>query len=207
MRWDRLFDDLAVQLDLEQQAEERALALEEERLRLAKLTVGDRLRAIASAASAGVDPVLRVRLRGAGIVDVRPAGFGRDWMTAELAGDADLARLAGRASTRHCIVPFAAIIALMPGREQLAASLEPQPESSAALADRLTLPFVLRDLSRRRSPVTITTDDGELHGTLDRVARDHVDLALHELGAPRRESELQGYRIVPLDAVRLIVFE
>ena len=39
MRWDQLFDDLESQLDQEQRDEERALALEEERLRLGRLTL------------------------------------------------------------------------------------------------------------------------------------------------------------------------
>ena len=52
----------------------------------------------------------------------------------------------------------------------------------------------------------LTTVDGIVHGTIDRVARDHVDLALHEPGSPRREREVQGYRIVPLDRVLLVEF-
>ena len=43
MRWDLLFDDLESQLDQEQRDEERALAIEEERLRLGRLTLRDRL--------------------------------------------------------------------------------------------------------------------------------------------------------------------
>jgi hypothetical protein len=68
------------------------------------------------------------------------------------------------------------------------------------------LPFVLRDLCRRRMPVHLTTDDGRMHGTLDRVARDHVDLALHEPGSARRDSEVRGYRIVPLERIILVDF-
>ena len=49
MRWDLLFDDLESQLDQEQRDEERALALEEERLRLARLTLRDRLTALSRA--------------------------------------------------------------------------------------------------------------------------------------------------------------
>jgi hypothetical protein len=54
--------------------------------------------------------------------------------------------------------------------------------------------------------VRITTLDGIVHGTIDRVARDHLDLALHEQGAPRREREVQGYRIVPFARVLLVEF-
>ncbi|MRG60605.1 hypothetical protein GE115_12110 [Agromyces sp. CFH 90414] len=193
MRWDLLFDDLGWQLDQEQQAEERALALEEERLRLSRLTLRDRLRALA-----GGPEAVRLLLRGGTLVQARPVSFGRDWMSAELVGH----RTAPR-----CVVPLAAVTAILPGRDQLDRSLEPAAEASSAVADRIPLAFVLRDLARRRAPVAVSTDDGELTGTLDRVARDHVDLALHEPGVARRDVDLQGYRIVALDAIRLVTFD
>lgn len=196
MRRDLLFDDLASQLDLEQRAEERALALEEERLRLSRLGLRERLQALSGVLADGAG--IRVHLRGGGVLDVRPAAFGRDW----LSGD-----LVERSPARSCILPLAAVAAIVPERGQLT-----EPEASVAgpgapgLVDRITLPFVLRDLSRRRTAVTLATDDGDLHGTLDRVARDHVDLALHEPGLPRREQNVHGYRIVPLERVRVITF-
>ena len=95
---------------------------------------------------------------------------------------------------------------VIPTRAQLERSLVPSTESSTRLAERLGLTFVLRDLCRRRTPVHVTTDDGRLHGTLDRVARDHVDLALHEPGTPRRDRDVHGYRIVPLDRIVVVDF-
>jgi hypothetical protein len=197
MRWDLLFDDLESQLDREQRDEERALAIEAERLRLGRLTLRDRLTAISRVGDDG-DVIVRVELHGGAVMALRPLAFGRDWMSAE-------SRAAGRRS-RQCVVPLAAIAAVLPSRSQLDPSLEPVPESSARLAERIGLPFVLRDLCRRRTPVRLTTVDGIVHGTLDRVARDHVDLALHEPDSPRREREVQGYRIVPLARVLLIEF-
>lgn len=198
MRWDLLFDDLESQLDREQRDEERALAIESERLRLGRLTLRDRLTAMSRATDGG-DDLVRVELHGGVVMALRPLAFGRDWMSAE-------SRVAGRPS-RQCVVPLGAIAAVLPSRSQLEPSLEPTPESSARLAERIGLPFVLRDLCRRRAPVRMTTVDGVVHGTLDRVARDHVDLALHEPGSPRREREIQGYRIVPLVRVLLIEFD
>ena len=199
MRWDLLFDDLESQLDQEQRDEERALAIEEERLRLGRLTLRDRLSAMARAAG-GEDAAasIRVELRGGRTLDLRPLSFGRDWMSATVQGS-------GR-NDGQCIVPFSAIGAIIPTRLQLERSLRPSAESSARLAERIGLPFVLRDLCRRRAPVHVTTDDGRLHGTLDRVARDHVDLALHEPGSPRRDRDVHGYRIVPLERIILVEF-
>jgi len=198
MRWDLLFDDLESQLDQEQRDEERALAIEEERLRLGRLTLRDRLSAMARAA--GDDPAasIRIELRGGRTLDLRPLSFGRDWMSATVHGS-------GR-NDGQCIVPLAAIAAIIPTRAQLERSLAPSAESTTRLAERLGLPFVLRDLCRRRTSVQITTDDGRLHGTLDRVARDHIDLALHEPGSPRRDRDVHGYRIVPLDRIVVVDF-
>ena len=198
MRWDLLFDDLESQLDQEQRDEERALAIEEERLRLGRLTLRDRLSAMARAA--GDDPAasIRIELRGGRTLDLRPLSFGRDWMSATVHGS-------GR-NDGQCIIPLAAIAAIIPTRAQLERSLAPSAESTTRLAERLGLPFVLRDLCRRRTSVQITTDDGRLHGTLDRVARDHIDLALHEPGSPRRDRDVHGYRIVPLDRIVAVDF-
>lgn len=196
MRWDLLFDDLESQLDQEQRDEERALALEEERLRLGRLALRDRLAAIAGAADETVATV-RLELRGGRVIELRPRSFGRDWMSATH----------GAGSLKgQCIVPFAAIAAVIPTPAQLARSLEPAAEPSSRLAERIGLTFVLRDLCRRRTPVHVTSEDGRLHGTLDRVARDHVDLALHEPGVPRRDREVRGYRIIPLERVLLVDF-
>lgn len=197
MRWDLLFDDLEAQLDQEHRDEERALAVEEERLRLGRLSLRDRLTAMMRADAADAAGV-HLELVGGHGVALRPLAFGRDWMSSELI---DAAR-----NGTQCIVPMAAIAAVLPTRAQLDPSLEPVPESSARLAERIGLPFVLRDLCRRRAPVRITTLDGVVHGTIDRVARDHLDLAMHEPGSPRREREVQGYRIVPLPRVLLVEF-
>jgi hypothetical protein len=198
MRWDLLFDDLESQLDQEQRDEERALAIEEERLRLGRITLRDRLSAMARAA--GDDPAvsIRVELRGGRTLELRPLSFGRDWMSAAVHGSGP--------NDGQCIVPLTAVGAIIPTRPQLEGSLRPSTESSTRLAERIGLPFVLRDLCRRRAPVHVTTDDGRRHGTFDRVARDHVDLALHEPGSPRRDRDVHGYRIVPLERIILVEF-
>jgi hypothetical protein len=198
MRWDQLFDDLESQLDQEQRDEERALALEEERLRLGRLVLRDRLAAMAAAAGEDPSATIRVELRGGRLLELRPLSFGRDWMSAAL-------YTAGRRQGQ-CIVPLAAIAALLPTPSQLERSLLPVAEPATRLAERIGLTFVLRDLCRRRMPVHLTTEDGRVHGTLDRVARDHVDLALHEPGVARRDREVRGYRIIPLERVLVVDF-
>ena len=197
MRWDLLFDDLESQLDREQRDEERALAIESERLRLGRLTLRDRIAALSGAAEHGSRKV-RLELHGGRVVQVRPLSFGRDWLSAELCGANEPAA--------QCVVPLGAVAAVLPSGSQLDASIEPLPESAARLAERIGLPFVLRDLCRRRAGISVLTSDGAHHGTIDRVGRDHLDLALHEPGAPRREREVSGYRIIPFERLVLVTF-
>jgi hypothetical protein len=86
----------------------------------------------------------------------------------------------------------------------VAPSLAAEPESAARLVDRIGLPFVLRDLCRRRKSLQIQTALGVVTGTIDRVGRDHLDLAVHAVGTARRAAEVQQYRIIPLEQIQLV---
>lgn len=214
MRWDNLFDDLESQLEHELTAEDVDLRAEEERLRLARLSLRDRILAVHAAnavqpaepgrdGSAGdAGTTLRILLSGDRTVDVHPLSFGRDWFSGELVEQS------GRRS--HCIVPLAAVSGLVLTRAQVEQSLHQAADAGAApggaLSARLGLGYVLRDLCRRRRAVELRLTSGlPLHGTIDRVGRDHVDLAVHEPGVPRREREVSQYRVVPLAHVELVV--
>jgi hypothetical protein len=199
MRWDKLFDDLESQLEQELSAEELDIEAEEERLRLGRLAVRDRLVALHEQQGHGSEYSIAVTL-GTGIrLVLRPATFGRDWFSADLVGDAGAASPA----RTQCIVPLAAIEGVGLAAGQVGASLMPRVGSSPhpSLSSRLGLSFVLRDLCRRRRPLDIVLAGTELHGTLDRVGRDHLDLAVHERGAVRREPNVREFRLVPLAAV------
>ncbi|MGR0320200.1 hypothetical protein [Agromyces sp. ZXT2-3] len=190
MRWDRLFDDLETQLDHDRREEERAISVESERVRVARLKLRDRIAAMA----AGEGGAVRLELVDDSTLQLRPTAFGRDWI-----GGVVPSVPAGV----HCLVPVAAVAAVMAGRRQLEESLRPQP-APTGLVERIGLAFALRDLGRRRAGVELRTLDGRCHGTIDRVAADHLDLALHDPGAPRREREVRGYRLVPLDRIVLV---
>jgi hypothetical protein len=196
MRWDRLFDDLEGQLEQELGAEELDEHAEGERLRLGRLALRDRLVALHD--ELGDEETLAIVLADGDLVSVRPTDFGRDWFVAELL---DTAHRRTRA-----IIPFSGVAALQLTRGQVEASLTPaaEPGGASTLSARLTLPFVLRDLCRRRAAVDLRTTTGSVHGTIDRVGRDHLDLAVHERGQSRRESSVQHYRVVPLDQLLLV---
>lgn len=198
MRWDDLFDDLESQLEQELGAEEVDLLAEEERLRLGRLALRDRVIAMAGPGEGAPEP-LRLALRGGDTVTVVVGSVGRDWLVGQLSG----------VRRGSCVVPLAAIASLLPSAEQAARSAagDPTPEPPVSLSARLGLTFVLRDLCRRRAAVELSTASaGVLHGTIDRVGRDHVDLAEHAPGEPRRAASVGRIRILPLGELLLARF-
>lgn len=200
MRWDSLFDDLESQLEHELHAEELDRRAEDQRLRLGRLTLRDRLQTFSGRESRRAEVTLEL-VTGSTII-VLPQAFGRDWMSGDL--------ISPDGASGACVVPLNAISGMVLPKENLARSLAvPDRESGGPrLTDRIGLSFVLRDLCRRRVYVQVheAGSAGAVHGgTIDRVAADHVDLAVHELGAPRRERNVSHVRIVPVGAIGLIV--
>lgn len=189
MRWDDLFADLEGQLEQGLGAEDLDLAAEEERLRLGRLGLRDRLAALAG-------EELALELRDGSRLPFRIETIGRDWVSG----------MAAESRGRSCVVPIDAVAAILPGPDLVPASLAGQDEHPDALSRRLGLPFVLRDLCRRRSPVAVTTTTRALHGTIDRVGRDHLDLAEHDPGEPRRAAAVRSIRILPFSAILLVRF-
>lgn len=190
MRWNSLFDDLESQLERELTSEARELRGEQERHRLGGLRMLDRIAALAEAgASVGT---LRLALLGGEFISVTPLAYGADWFSAMLTDRAGLV-----------IVPLASIAGVTLSGVQVGVSLAPGA-SPSLLAQRLTLAVVLRDLCRRRLAVEVVLADATLHGTIDRVGVDHVDVALHEPGSARRDSAVTECRLVPLAALLLL---
>ena len=195
MRWDNLFDDLEGQLEQELGAEEIDLRAEEERLRLGRRTLRDRLLAL----NHREDPVpVRVILTDGSALELRPRTFGRDWASGDVVDQS--------ARDVQFILPLDAIAGLLLTRVQVSDSLEDtsSAESERGLSRRLGLAFVLRDLCRRRQSVELVMSDGVTRGTIDRVGRDHLDLAVHEAGTARRESLVSHYRVVPFARLLLV---
>lgn len=195
MRWDRLFDDLEGQLEQGISAEERDLAAEEERLRIGRLSIRDRLAALS--AVRGRDPSwsVRVQLTTGLTVAFRPTTFGRDWISGDLPESPTGAQ---------CVLPVSGIAGLRLTASQVRDTLSPAFPSRPGVPDRLGIGFVLRDLCRRRAALELHTTLGVLHGTVDRVGRDHLDLAEHEPAVQRRSSAVSGYRTVALSTVVMV---
>ncbi len=194
MRWDNLFDDLEGQLENEVDAEDLDVRAEEERLRLGRLGLRDRLVALASHSP----EVIKCVLEDGQVLSLESFSLGRDWLAGRVV--TDLPRPV------RCLIPLEAIRALLLTQRQITTSLgETEPDDPPnSLSRRLGIGFVLRDLCRRRIAVEIVLQDGIIHGTIDRVGRDHFDLAIHERGSARRESAVSHYRVVPLAQLVLV---
>lgn len=191
MRWDRFFDDLEDQLASEWEAERAVLDTEAERLRLSRVTLVERLRGLEASDSCSFEFADGAVLAGT------VAAVGADWVGIVLA-------------TGHggVLAPLSGLTAVAVSQPDLLRSARATAGPTRGLAERMTIGFVLRDLARRRVPVALhTTGDRALAGTIDRAGADHLDLALHEPGAPRRAADVRGYRLVPFSTIAWVALE
>ena len=187
VRWDRFFDDLEGQLASEWEAERAALNTEAERLRLSRVALRERLTTLVGRERDLAPPSFEVA--DGTVLSAEVTGVGADWVALE----------GGRSGV--LVLPIASIASIGMPHADVLRSARPAGARSA-LADRMTLGFVVRDLVRRRIAVTVHLTHGRmLAGTIDRAGADHLDIALHEPGTPRRASEVTAHRIVPFSAV------
>ena len=191
MEWEHLFEDLEGQLAAEWESERAALDAESERLRISKLTLRDRLRAMETGT-----PRLLLELAGGDRWDATLRAIGADWIGIQTEGD-----------VRMRVVPLFAVEAIGTDHGTLLAGLSADAPS-AGLRERMTFGFVLRDLARRRAPVTIARRGSDpQHGTIDRAGADHLDLAVHDPDEPRRARAVRGFRLISFDAITWVRIE
>ena len=126
-----------------------------------------------------------VKTRGGTTVRIALESVGPGWVAGR--------EVEGGASA---LIPLAAIDWVR--AESRATSVQaPAPVQRA----RITLAIALRELSRRRSVVELDLSHDRPTGTIDRVAADHLDLAIHPIDEPRRASAVTGTWLVPLAAI------
>lgn len=196
MHWDRLFEDLEGQLASDWEAERAVLDAESERLRIARLELRARLRALCSA---GTDAT--IDLASGRRLPVTLQALGADWL-AVASRDTGGTRLATGAAASALLLPLHAVAGITTDHGMVLASLDDSASDVHPLRERMTLGFVLRDLARRRIPVHISMQVGDdAHGTIDRAAADHLDLALHDPGQARLAGAVHGFRIIPFSAL------
>ena len=180
MRWQGLFDDLEAQFEAAQAAELSAEVADRTRRESALLRLVDRLRP-------AVGAELTVHVPGSEVVRGRLVDCGTNWLLLEEPG------------AREVLVALGAVLGVT------GAGRTATPDEGGPVAKRLGLRWGLRALARSRSGVVVRLTDGSLAtGTLDRVGRDHIDLAEHGAGEPRRAGAVRQVRLVPLSALVLL---
>lgn len=177
MRWTRLFDDLEAQLAVAHQVELRGEVADQTRSERARVLWAQRL-------VRAVDGPVSLRIRGFGALTGTVRDVGADWFTV-------LADPAGPQRHREVLVAQHAVLSV----SGLPHSADQRP---GAAQRRLDLRQALRALSRDRAVVRLTDiDGGQLTGTIDRVGRDHLDLADHAEDLPRRREAVRRRHTVP----------
>lgn len=204
MRWDNLFHDLETQLDAEHASATRDRQRERQREQISQATLVDRVRALHSISS-----------RLACVVGVRPLdceidSLGRDWFSGEIFGHGSHLGYAVVSVAHITRVSMPALSAthsaevLIANTEALAGKKLSGP---IRLVDKIPFRIVLRDLCRRRKPLTLVTSEGSFSGTLDSVAADYIELARHGADVARRQSLIERIELIPIAAVQIVWIE
>ncbi|SEN85208.1 hypothetical protein E3O25_08830 [Cryobacterium sp. TMT1-3] len=196
VRWDDLFDDLEGQLDRALSSAAADLSLQAERQRLEKLSLRTRISNVLRSAGVGGALQIRVVLVTGETLTLRPTTLGLDWLAADLPGAAN--------NPVECVIPLSAVAGVLLTEQQSQASLAIESEAAGRQTERVGFPFVLSSLCRRRRTVELHTKGGVLIGTIDRVARDHLDLAVHPLGTLRRTPDVLHYNLVPFWQIHIV---
>lgn len=176
MRWERLFLDLEQRFDREMAAEAAMIAADEARAQHAALSLAQRV---------GGPGRVVLRTRGGTTVRLALESVGPGWIAGR--------EVDGGASA---LVPVASIGWL---RTEPPIGIDAGP--SPTRRDRITLAIALRELGRRRSVVELDLAHDRPTGTIDRVAADHLDLAVHPVDEPRRPSAVTATWLVPFTAI------
>jgi hypothetical protein len=179
VRWDELFADLEAQVEAVQVAERDAQVAELTRLETSRLRLANRL-------GAAVGSQVRVRCLGGAMLAGRLSASGPGWL------------LMDEGAGREALLAAAAVTSVA-GLGRLSGA----PGSAVEAA--LGLGSVLRAVARDRSVLRVAlTDSTVLDGTLDRVASDYVELAVHAAGEPRRREEVREVLVLPISALAVL---
>lgn len=181
MRWQALFADLSAQLDAVERADLDAEVRDRTRREGALVRTVDRLSAVHGQQVA-------VTVHGAGTAHGELLDTGVDWLLLREVGAAEL------------LVPLSAVLGVT-GLSRWTGV----PGEEGEVGRRLDLRWALRGVARSRAAVELgLTDGSRVDGTLDRVGADHLELAQHAPGEPRRATAVRGVRLVPLSALALV---
>lgn len=179
MRWNDLFTDLEAQLRFGQWEAVEQDAAELTRGMWAELTLMDRLRGV-------LEQQIRMILADGRLQALKVQAIGPAWV-------------GGTDETSSLIVLRDAIVSIESDLSRAVVPSRPLQAGPSVLA-------IYRALARRREPIQVVSKRGVVlaEGTIDRVGKDHIDVALHARDEFRRASALRGERIIPTDVIQLV---
>ena len=179
MRWDALFSDLEAQLASGEQLDLDAEIGERARVDAAAVELADRLRG-----SLGLR--IGVHLGSGTVYEGTLSHAGSQWLVLD--------------EERHqMLIPYASAVRFA-GLSRLAVA------AGTAVRQRLGLASALRALARDRANLIVMVSRGAagesvLHGVIDRVGRDFLDLAVTPPGEERRPANVSGVATIPFGAL------
>ncbi|MCT9870148.1 hypothetical protein [Paenarthrobacter aurescens] len=179
MRWDSLFDDLEAQFSAERALKEESEITERSRVELAGIELGDRLRGAMGAE-------IKVVLHEGSIIRGELCHLGGEWLVLV-------------EGARQWLVPHTSVLSYQ-GLGRLARKPPPRMRQPAGIAS------ALRALSRDRAELvvhlSVRVGDGyRLQGVIDRVGRDHFDLAVVAHGELRRAGNVAAVMTIPFNSL------
>lgn len=179
MRWDALFDDLETQMAASERLDLDAEVTERTRAEAAAVELADRLRG-----SLGL--LIVVQLASGSTFEGTLSHAGSQALVLD-------------EPLHQVLVPYAAAVRYR-GLSRLAV-----PEQSR-VRQRLGLASALRGLARDRAALAVLLTGGSagetvLHGVIDRVGRDHLDLAVTGDGEDRRTANVRQVATIPFGAL------
>ncbi|WGW10685.1 hypothetical protein LWF01_11135 [Saxibacter everestensis] len=192
MRWNDLFEDLEARMDAAARADREAELPEIIRAENAETSFASRLRGHQGA-------VLSLQL-GAHSCQGEVVSLGAQWLVLEAPQGVDSA-------PGQIVVPYSAITAVRGlGRDRV--------DDDTVLA-KLPIGHVYRALSRDRQPVMIglwpgyaphspAGDPAVVTGTIDRVGRDHIDVAEHAADVARRPRAIRTTVVLQFGSVAFV---
>lgn len=179
MRWDALFADLEAQLAAGERLDLDAEIGERARVDAAAVELADRLRG-----SLGLR--IGVHLGSGTLYEGTLSHVGSQWLVLD--------------EERHqVLIPYASAVRYA-GLSRLAVV------AGNGARHRLGLASALRGLARDRANLAVVVSRGAagesvLHGVIDRVGRDFLDLAITPVGEERRPANVSGVATVPFGAL------
>jgi hypothetical protein len=175
MRWDVLFADLEAQAEELDRLERATEVSERTRIEVGALGLLERLRPAAGS-------VLRMRCRGDLAVTGSLRRVATEWA------------LLDTGTGREIVLALGKVVSVA-GLSRLSAV--PDPES--AVESRLGIRHALRAIAADRSVCHVWLEDAtSVFGTVDRVGKDFIEVAVHSSGELRRRGDVREVALIAL---------